>query len=115
MHNHPHSQSGSTSRVLRWSLVGTFVFVLVEIVAGVKAHSLALLSDAGHNFTDVLALLLAWIGVYLQAKPADETKNVRVPPGRRALCIRQRTHAGGAFLMDFLRERAAPEPSRSGP
>ncbi len=36
--------------------------------------SLALLSDAGHNFTDALALLLAAIGVYLQGKPADHTK-----------------------------------------
>jgi len=50
------------------------MFVVVEVVAGVRAHSLALLSDAGHNFTDALALLLAWIGFYLQSKPADETK-----------------------------------------
>jgi cobalt-zinc-cadmium efflux system protein len=48
--------------------------VLVEVIAGLKAHSLALLSDAGHNFTDALALGLAWIGFYLQSKPADEIK-----------------------------------------
>jgi cobalt-zinc-cadmium efflux system protein len=48
--------------------------VAVQIAAGLKAHSLALLSDAGHNFTDALALLLAWFGFYLQSKPADETK-----------------------------------------
>jgi cobalt-zinc-cadmium efflux system protein len=35
---------------------------------------LSLLSDAGHNFTDALALLLAAIGFYVQAKPADEFK-----------------------------------------
>jgi cobalt-zinc-cadmium efflux system protein len=46
----------------------------VEAVAGVEAGSLALLSDAGHNFTDALALLLAWFGCYLQSKPADEVK-----------------------------------------
>jgi len=46
----------------------------VEVIAGIKAHSLALLSDAGHNFTDALALLLAWFGVYLESKPADESK-----------------------------------------
>jgi cobalt-zinc-cadmium efflux system protein len=50
------------------------LFVLVEVIAGLKAHSLALLSDAGHNFTDALALGLAWVGFYLQSKPADETK-----------------------------------------
>jgi len=54
--------------------VATCAFVLVELFAGVRAHSLALISDAGHNFTDALALLLAWFGFYLQSKPADETK-----------------------------------------
>jgi cobalt-zinc-cadmium efflux system protein len=54
--------------------VATSAFVAVELYAGVRAHSLALISDAGHNFTDALALLLAWFGFYLQSKPADETK-----------------------------------------
>lgn len=54
--------------------MATTAFVLVELIAGLKAHSLALVSDAGHNFTDALALGLAWAGVYLQAKPADEVK-----------------------------------------
>jgi cobalt-zinc-cadmium efflux system protein len=35
---------------------------------------LALVSDAGHNFTDALALVLATIGVYMQSKPADSVK-----------------------------------------
>jgi cobalt-zinc-cadmium efflux system protein len=60
--------------MLLWSLAATTIFVVIELVAGFQAHSLALLSDAGHNFTDALALGLAWAGVYLQAKPADETK-----------------------------------------
>jgi len=54
--------------------VATSAFVLVEIYAGMRAHSLALISDAGHNFTDALALLLAWFGFYLQSKPANQTK-----------------------------------------
>ena len=52
----------------------TFLFVILEVVAGLRAHSLSLLSDAGHNFTDAGALLLASIGYYLQGKPADEIK-----------------------------------------
>ncbi len=43
-------------------------------MAGLRSHSLALLSDAGHNATDALALLLAWLAVWFQAKPADEVK-----------------------------------------
>jgi len=60
--------------ILRWSMVATFIFVVIQVVAGIRAHSLALLSDAGHNFTDAGALLLAWVGFYLQSKPADESK-----------------------------------------
>lgn len=72
MHTHAHPRS--LGKVLKWSLAATVLFVVVEFVAGLKADSLALLSDAGHNFTDALALLLAWFGFYLQAKPADEVK-----------------------------------------
>ncbi len=71
---HCHSHTSETGRVLWWSLLATALFVMVEFFAGIQAHSLALLSDAGHNFTDALALLLAWFGFYLQAKPANETK-----------------------------------------
>lgn len=74
MHSHSHSHSGATGSVLKWSLAATMIFVGVEVVAGLKSHSLALLSDAGHNFTDGLALFLAWFGYYLQSKPPDETK-----------------------------------------
>jgi cobalt-zinc-cadmium efflux system protein len=71
---HSHSHNTETGRVLWWSLLATALFVIVEFIAGMRAHSLALLSDAGHNFTDALALLLAWFGFYLQTKPANETK-----------------------------------------
>lgn len=74
LHSHSHSHGGVTGKVLLWSLAGTAVFVAVEAVAGFESHSLALLSDAGHNFTDALALFLAWFGLYLQSKPADEIK-----------------------------------------
>jgi cobalt-zinc-cadmium efflux system protein len=71
---HTHYHGGTTGRILWWSLVATTLFVIVEFIAGIQAHSLALVSDAGHNFTDALALLLAWFGFHLQTKPADEVK-----------------------------------------
>jgi cobalt-zinc-cadmium efflux system protein len=74
LHPHSHSHVSATGRILWWSLLATFLFVGVEVVSGLKAHSLALLSDAGHNFTDALALLLAWFGFYLQSRPANEVK-----------------------------------------
>jgi cobalt-zinc-cadmium efflux system protein len=74
LHSHSHAHGAATGRILWWSQIATFAFVGVEVFAGIHAHSLALLSDAGHNFTDGLALLLAWFGVYLQSRPADEVK-----------------------------------------
>jgi cobalt-zinc-cadmium efflux system protein len=61
-------------KVLIWSLAVTIVLIVVEAVAGFAASSLALLADAGHNFTDALSLLLAWFGVYYSQKPPDEVK-----------------------------------------
>lgn len=73
--HHHHGESAHTSdRVLKWSLAATIVFVGVQVIAGFTAGSLALLSDAGHNLTDALALGLALFGVYLQRKPADESR-----------------------------------------
>ena len=71
---HHHHHASSTGRVLYISLGATLAFTLLEVIAGFRSHSLALLSDAGHNFTDALALVLAAIGYYLQSKPANKTK-----------------------------------------
>ncbi|MDR3703392.1 MAG: cation diffusion facilitator family transporter [Candidatus Sulfopaludibacter sp.] len=73
-HSHSHHHHGATGSRLQWSLAATALFVVIEVVAGMQSHSLALLSDAGHNFTDALALFLAWFGFYLQSKPANESK-----------------------------------------
>jgi cobalt-zinc-cadmium efflux system protein len=72
-HNH-HHHPVKTGWILQLSLAATLLFTAFEVFAGLRAHSLALLSDAGHNFTDALALLLAAIGLYLQGKPADHVK-----------------------------------------
>jgi cobalt-zinc-cadmium efflux system protein len=72
MHNHEPVRAAS--KALYIALVLNSLFVVVEAVAGWKADSLALLSDAGHNFTDVLALILAAFGVYLHGRPGDEAR-----------------------------------------
>jgi cobalt-zinc-cadmium efflux system protein len=71
---HSHQHGAPSGRVLVWSLIATSAFVVFELASGIRAHSLALISDAGHNATDALALLLAWFAVYLQSKPADESR-----------------------------------------
>jgi cobalt-zinc-cadmium efflux system protein len=75
MHVHA-SQHGNerTSRVLRISLVVTAAYIVLLVVAGIRAHSLALLSEAGHNLSDFFALLLSLTAVYLQSRPPSSTK-----------------------------------------
>jgi cobalt-zinc-cadmium efflux system protein len=72
-HHHPHSP-GQRGRALFASLILTAGFVVAEAVAGFRAGSLALLSDAGHNFTDAFGLLLAAIAFVLQSRPANHVK-----------------------------------------
>src|ERR1700751_6376078 len=73
MHVHgPFTQN--TQRVLQFSLVATLVYVVVTFVAGLRAHSLALISEAGHNVSDALALLLSFVAVHFQARPATDQK-----------------------------------------
>jgi cobalt-zinc-cadmium efflux system protein len=71
---HHHSHHHGTATILKWSFFATILFVVVEAIAGFRSGSLALVSDAGHNFTDALALVLATVGVYMQSKPADSVK-----------------------------------------
>jgi cobalt-zinc-cadmium efflux system protein len=73
MHVHVHGGS-SPKRVLKISLGVTLAYIVLLVAAGIRAHSLALLSEAGHNLSDFLALLLSLVAVYLQSRPASATK-----------------------------------------
>jgi cobalt-zinc-cadmium efflux system protein len=66
--------NAKTSQVLRVSLMVTAGYIVLLVIAGLRAHSLALLSEAGHNLTDFAALLMSWGAVYLQARPPSARK-----------------------------------------
>jgi len=68
-------------------------FVAVEVVAGFWAGSMALLADAGHNLSDVLALLLAW-GATVLAR--------RAPTDRRTYGLRKGTILASLANAVFL-------------
>lgn len=75
---HTHSHLGDLAKQtvsrLALSLGITLAFVLIEVIAGLWGNSLALLSDAGHNLTDVVALGLSWYAVRLNSQPANARK-----------------------------------------
>lgn len=65
-HNHGHGHHGNEHGPANYGrafAVGTVLnlgFVLIEVIYGLSAHSIALIADAGHNLSDVLGLVLAW-------------------------------------------------------
>jgi len=74
MHVHAHSgsdaaRSPNAQRVLTFAMIATGAYIVLLAFAGLKAHSLALLSEAGHNLSDFLALALSWVAVHIQTRP----------------------------------------------
>jgi cobalt-zinc-cadmium efflux system protein len=78
-HSHHHSHAGhhhAPANYNRAFIVGLLLnggFVLTELAFGWKANSVALIADAGHNFSDVLGLLMAWVASFLvQRQPSTQ-------------------------------------------
>jgi cobalt-zinc-cadmium efflux system protein len=70
---HDHAQGAGERRM--WVVLGlTAGFLVVEIVGGILTRSLALLSDAAHMFTDVMALAIAIAAMRLSRLPADRKR-----------------------------------------
>jgi cobalt-zinc-cadmium efflux system protein len=70
-HNHRHA---TTKRALGVAFALTAAVLLVEVVGGLFSHSLALLSDAGHVLTDIVALGLAWFAAAQAERPSDDRR-----------------------------------------
>jgi cobalt-zinc-cadmium efflux system protein len=68
------SPNGKMQRVLQISMALTTAYIAATFYFGVRAHSLALISEAGHNFSDLLAILLSFVAVYFQTRPATAEK-----------------------------------------
>ena len=73
-HDHGHNHRENSLTGLRWTLVITAIFMLVEFAGGWLSHSLALVSDAGHMLTDVLAIGLSLLAIKFATTPATEKK-----------------------------------------
>src|ERR1700674_2535713 len=99
MHTHSHGAGERTSKVLRVSLVVTLAYIVLLVVAGIRAHSLALLSEAGHNLSDFAALLLSLGAVYLESRPPSATKTYG---WHRAGVLAALVNAGSLVVVSFL-------------
>ncbi len=66
-HSH-HHEINNYNRSFAIGITLNMIFVIIELFYGMYADSLALIADAGHNFSDVLSLMLAWGASYLATK-----------------------------------------------
>lgn len=75
-HTHSHLREAAQQSTVRLSisLFLTLAFVMIETAAGIFSNSLALLTDAAHNMTDVIALALSWFAIRITTRPANERK-----------------------------------------
>ncbi len=67
-HHHHHHAAPDFNRAFAVGVLLNLFFVVIEVFYGVLANSLALITDAGHNLSDVMGLLLAWGASYLATK-----------------------------------------------
>ncbi len=111
-HEHEH-RTAHDGRAFAVGIVLNLGFVVVEFIYGQLAHSLALVADAGHNLSDVLALLLAWGAMVLARR--------RPTPGRTYGMRRSSILAAlvnavvllvavGAIAWEAVRRFGAPSP-----
>ena len=109
-HDHHHADFG---RAFAIGITLNLIFVAVEVVYGLKANSTALLSDAGHNLSDVLGLAIAWGGAKLSARPPTK----RFTWGLRSSSILAAMANGlllmmalGAIALEAVQRIADPQP-----
>src|ERR1700683_3608264 len=123
-HDHEHGPGGhshapaSFGRAFAIGIALNAGFVVLEVVFGLLGHSVALLADAGHNLSDVLGLLVAWVASILVQ---------RAPSARFTYGLRGSSILAALFNAIFLlltvgaisweaiqRLRAPPPGGRSG-
>lgn len=111
-HQHGHHQ-GDFGRAFAIGIALNLIFVGVEVLYGLRANSTALLSDAGHNLSDVLGLAIAWAGAKLAARPPTK----RFTWGLRSSSILAAILNGlllmvalGAIALEAIERIADPQP-----
>jgi len=118
-HNHAHGHSHAPADFGRAFAIGialNTLFIVVEATYGYFANSTALLADAGHNLSDVLGLVVAWIAAVLSKRPPTP----RLTYGLRNSSILAALInavllliACGAIILEAVQRLLHPEPVAS--
>ena len=113
-HHHGHHEMvQARGLAFPLAIVLNLAFVIAEIAAGMISGSMALLADAGHNFSDVLSLLLAWGASVLAARPPSARFTYGLKSSSILAAIANAALlwvALGAILVETIRRLADPAP-----
>ena len=117
MFDHSHNQTNISvqnfNKAFGIGIILNVAYIIVEVVYGVLINSMALLADAGHNFSDVLGLLLAWGAAYLAKTAATEKRTYGL---RKSTILAAFFNAiilmiaVGAITIEAIRKLIYPEP-----
>jgi cobalt-zinc-cadmium efflux system protein len=69
-HNHSHTNNVRLGNALKTGIAINIIFIIFEALFGFLSNSMALIADAGHNLSDVLALVFSWIAIILSQRKA---------------------------------------------
>ena len=112
-HNNSHSPERNFNSAFIIGILLNVIYIIVEVVYGVIINSMALLADAGHNFSDVLGLLLAWGAAYLAKTATTEKRTYGL---RKSTILAALFNAiilmiaVGAISIEAIRKLIYPEP-----
>jgi cobalt-zinc-cadmium efflux system protein len=68
-HNHSHNAEGTSEKNLFITMALNFIITIAEVIGGLLSGSLSLISDALHNFSDGIAIIITYIAMRLSKKP----------------------------------------------
>ena len=67
-YEHSHTNDIKTGNAFKIGIIINVLFVIAEALGGYLSNSMALVADAGHNLSDVLALVFSWIAIILSQR-----------------------------------------------
>jgi cobalt-zinc-cadmium efflux system protein len=116
-HHHGPPPTARPSRAFAIAVTLNLAFTIAETIAGLASGSLALVADAGHNFSDVLSLLLAWGASVLVERPPSARFTYGMKSSSILAAIANASLlwvALGAILLETIRRFFHPEPVQAG-
>jgi cobalt-zinc-cadmium efflux system protein len=105
-HSHSHSHPDLKGRNLVISIFLNILITIAQVIGGLLSGSLSLLSDALHNFSDVLSLIVSYIANFLSKKQASTNKTFGY---KRAEIIAAFVNASALIVVALLLIKEAIE------